>query len=301
MAPGFRVESAPSAMAASDVPERLKLLDGEFKSYLVELLDRIDQLAPRELIHYTTGDAALSILSTGLIRASDVFSMNDVEEISYGIRVVGTRLESRPHIPGEIRELFRPLEGRLNRFMETAKAWPIYSASFSTERHLASQWEAYADKGRGVAIVFNKERLCACAQEIGECSYFPIIYDEAKQAGVADTVAHMCEAHAADLRGSKQKTEYWSVAFADLAIASFRFKGKTWASENEWRLFWLSPRATPKIRPREAKEVRYIEARFTPAAISEVILGPRADASMQERIRSFLSSVEHDHIKVTTA
>jgi hypothetical protein len=290
-----------SADESSEMTKRLNLLDADFKSYLLKL-DGIDRSDPRELIHYTSADAAQKILQTKLIRASDIFSMNDKAEISYGIEIVGIRLQSRPSIPPEIKVLFSPAEqGRLNNFMKKAKGWPVFIACFSTDRLLKSQWIDYADKGRGMAIVFDRERLYAQARVIGECSPFPMIYNEAEQRDVADTVAHMCEAHAANLP-ENQEEEYWSVAFSDLAIASFRFKAKRWTAEDEWRLFWLDPGAATKLRKRSATDatlVRFVEVGFTPAAITEIVLGPRTDARTQKRMRDLLSSVEYSHIKMT--
>jgi DUF2971 family protein len=280
-----------------DVPQRLKLLDTKFKSYLVEI-DKINQPNPCEFVHYTGGAAAQSILSTKIIRASDIFSMNDSTEISYGIRIVGMRLQSRPSVPAEIRRLFRPPEqGQLNRFMDTAKDWRAYITCFSADRNMASQWKQYADEGRGVAIVFNRQSLCAHAQDIGECSAFPMVYDETEQGKIVNVVACMCELHAQGLGGVEQLTAYWNTAFSDLAISSFRFKGKDWVAEDEWRLFWLAPHAMPKKR--ETTDTRYVELSFTPSTISEVVIGPQADTRLEQQIRDILCSVEYSHVKVT--
>jgi hypothetical protein len=292
-----------STDASCDVARRLELLDAEFKSYLLRIVDKIDQPSPHDFIHYTKVCNAKKILASKIIRASDIFSMNDQHEISYGVKVLGTRLQSRTHTPKEIRELFRPVkEGELNAFMEKAREWPIYITCFSTNRYLASQWKDYADKGCGVAIVFDREQLCACVnvQAIGDCAPFPIVYQEPIQWEVADRVAQMSEVHAAGLHGSEQKTKYWAVAFSNFAVASFRFKVKERASEDEWRLFWLNPRTTPNSYQRDGKDVNYIEVPFPSTVVTEVVLGPSMDASTQREIQDFLSSCEgYGHIKIT--
>jgi hypothetical protein len=289
--------STPGSFLPMLSVETLELLDTEFKSFLIERVDRVDQATPLEIVHYTSADAALSILKTQSLSASDIFSMNDEQEMAYGIEVIGKRLQSCLLIPPEIRALFMPSCGRrYNPFMERANNWPAYITCFSTEAHLSSQWERYADKAAGVAIVFHTQHLHACARNAGECSLFPMIYSGQAQIDVADRVAQLCETHARDIRGSACKTEYWLRGLADLAIASLRFKDPRWANEHEWRFFWLNPNIAPKERP--DRSGRYVEIGFTPDAIATVILGSNVRSQKEESIRAILASEEYRQVHI---
>src|SRR3954470_9187707 len=109
--------------------------------------------APDILYHYTRLDAFKAIVAHRLLWLSDIAKMNDAKErlwISEVFqRIWGARAKAGEGV-SEAGHYFYDFQ------LDTT---PVFICCFSEDGDLLSQWRAYTDDGRGVAIGFRTTRL----------------------------------------------------------------------------------------------------------------------------------------------
>lgn len=119
---------------------------------------------PGELLyHYCSPSTLLAVVQNRTLRLSSVASMNDSQELQWGLRLIATCAQNR--WADETQEMFSEL-------METFTNRVGFLAScFSTEWDMLSQWRAYADDGRGFAIGFDPVELASIPSRIIKVCY----------------------------------------------------------------------------------------------------------------------------------
>lgn len=116
-------------------------------------------MSEKGLFHYTTFDALEGILSKKEIWLGNLKYMNDRLEMEYFFKSLeGALIKTHLKCIDAIKDLFKT---QLNRLKDT----PTFAFSLSTTEEDASQWDRYANGGRGVCIKFNQEKLEACIQD----------------------------------------------------------------------------------------------------------------------------------------
>lgn len=104
------------------------------------------------LYHYCSPASFDAICQSGMLRFSDVFSMNDTLEMHWGYRqwevVAGELIDS----VGE--DFIDHVDAILST--SSLKMLPLI-ASFSTDPDVLSQWRAYAKDGEGFCIGFDQK------------------------------------------------------------------------------------------------------------------------------------------------
>lgn len=177
-----------------------------------------------------------------------------------------------------------------------------YCACFSESCDRSSQWKEYADKGRGVAIGFDKESLLELERTNKHSVAFgPVIYERRKQEAYIEKIA----------KDNMKKMKKKGIAHVALELnANYRLKFPfikdqgSW-EENEWRIAVssrLGARGTRMSRNYEFSEVKYrvenrklisyIEMDFSKnrkELIKEIWLGPKSAVSVDDTI-GFLDS-----------
>ena len=114
------------------------------------------------IFHYASLETFKSIIENHCIWLCDVQKSNDSTERTYFEQVLLEVIDDFLANPSEIK-LFSPYaEKALVTFKDTYRNQrpnipPIYSASFSLDGALLSQWRAYANDGTGVSIGFHQE------------------------------------------------------------------------------------------------------------------------------------------------
>jgi hypothetical protein len=253
------------------------------------------------LYHYCDLAAFLSILKTGRLRLSDALTLNDSEEISWGVRrfVEGLKRNSRLKIAEDLLGAIQELR---TRFDECS---PCVSC-LSSQADSISQWRGYAADGTGAAVGLRfhgvrREVEGLELYEIGSGVLLgPVIYDQAAQETVVDrTIRDLDELAQRDGFGSRSPQEI-ATAIAPLVhgvLAAFQ-KNAVFADESEWRCVKpvtpagvddaaeetdqvvrrAEPRLLgPKFRARGARLIRYYVLELPPASVCEVRLGPRCE------------------------
>lgn len=116
-------------------------------------------MAGKGLFHYTTFDALEGILSNKEIWLGNLKYMNDRLEMEFFFKSLEEALvKTHLKCTDTIKVLFKT---QLNRLKDT----PTFAFSLSTTEEDASQWDRYANGGRGVCIKFNQEKLEECIQD----------------------------------------------------------------------------------------------------------------------------------------
>lgn len=107
-----------------------------------------EESRPRVLYHYCSVEAFIGIVDSGLIRLSNSYALNDYRENTW----------INPFIDQKIKELRgEKTSGFLDKVIANYNLNNIipYVASFSSESDVLSQWRAYAEDGRGIALGIN--------------------------------------------------------------------------------------------------------------------------------------------------
>lgn len=125
------------------------------------LTAHLNLVPPRKLFHYTSTEAFRCIVEHKTLWATDVFYMNDREEILHAIelcqRACNIIVQGKN---GREREFLEALSRALD--FHRADQQHIFSVCFSEGRDQLSQWRAYARHG-GYGIAFNASALLSIA------------------------------------------------------------------------------------------------------------------------------------------
>ncbi|KFI62981.1 DUF2971 domain-containing protein [Bifidobacterium cuniculi] len=231
--------------------------------------------------HYCSLDTACAILGTGSLRLSDITKSNDSSEIAYGyaaairslIRCGLVREEgSRVHFLEDWIGLLRPDYRTMLADAITNRTQPpnrlCYAICFSEHHDLLSQWRAYGDDGRGVALGFDLSAMESMPPTIGMGDrsggpleqhamvlYEPIVYGKDRTAALFDGLADDIRVRVERLRHCM--AEEGPLARDALLEATLLFvthtafcKKRFFREEREWRLALWGPRS--RVTPRQA-------------------------------------------------
>lgn len=254
------------------------------------------------LYHYCDLTAFLSILKSGRLRLSDALTLNDSEEISWGVRrfFEGLKRNSRLKIAEDLLSAIQELRSRFD------ECSPCVSC-LSSQSDSISQWRGYAADGTGAAVGLRFQGVRRDVEglelyEIGSGILLgPVIYDQAAQEAVVDRMIYdLEELSKRDGFGGRSPQEIATMIAPVLhgVLSAFQ-KNAVFADESEWRCVKPSApvgmadptetaghvvrRAEPRLlgplfRSRGARLIRYYVLELPPTSVCEVRLGPRCEA-----------------------
>lgn len=137
--------------------------------------------------HYTNLLGLKAIVENQSFFASNSAFLNDKEEFYFGIKLfcetIGDLEIEKEFVACE--SLFKSVKSLLN-----LKKSNRYVTCFSLDGDLLSQWRAYADDGKGIAIGFDPKKLSE-AFEIKAEGLF-IVYEYSQQKAMSDAVLREC-------------------------------------------------------------------------------------------------------------
>jgi hypothetical protein len=258
------------------------------------------------LYHYCDLAAFLSILKTGRLRLSDALTLNDSEEISWGVRrfVEGLKRNSRLKIAEELLGAIHELRSRFD------DCSPCVSC-LSSQADSISQWRGYAADGTGAAVGlrFHGVRRDVEGLELYEIGsgilLGPVIYDQTAQEAVVDRTIRDLEKLSKREGFGERSPQAIATAIATAiapllhgVLSAFQ-KNAVFADESEWRCVKPAApvgvadpkvgadevvhRAEPRLlgplfRSRGARLIRYYVLELPATSVCEVRLGPRCEA-----------------------
>ncbi|NVM77291.1 hypothetical protein FHW83_003097 [Duganella sp. SG902] len=260
------------------------------------------------IYHYCDASAFLSIIQNDALWLSSLYSMNDTGELKYFLD------KALPAVRKSINQ-YRAGDG-FEFFSHTFKT-EYYGACFSTDRDDLYQWQAYGQRGKGLAIGFRSEGLCNLApmsfgltgidvrfrgpeKSAGhQIGIVPVQYMTQEQIKIcADSVAESVKTDAGGMLRSIQGI------VSAINIISSTIKNEKFAAEKEYRLLY-APRIyeTHEVGVKETIEgpmterkwrvgayglTPYFEFKGVRAHVIEVTLGPNCSEIHGEHLGDFL-------------
>ena len=110
------------------------------------------------LYHYTDFIALDGIINKRELRVNNVLNMNDATEMELFMTGIFNSVEKR-FSPEEDAKIILQIHMMLEEIRKRYYDFSVYAACFSEYRDDASQWERYANRGKGVCLCFRKSVL----------------------------------------------------------------------------------------------------------------------------------------------
>jgi hypothetical protein len=279
---------------------------------------------PQEsLYHYTGIGGLLGIADSETLWASNVYYLNDGEEIIYAQKMLKELVSKKQtQARGEESEFLRQFYEWLGSY-SPGGLFNLFVFSLSEEQKLLSQWRSYTPHGKGVSIGFSPLVLRKIAEEnslkIAKCRYNHKEQSEIIRALLEKMlITFNQKLPNIDPSNSPKDKEYYSFLKqfrGDILKIFAIIKNPAFKEEKEWRLISsYFPRYTiPEIKYREGASmlVPYIELKLGrwhdtsyhthPVFFESVCLGPsqHADLSMGA-LSQFLSNKKIAHTTVNS-
>lgn len=190
-----------------------------------------------QMFHYTSVEGALAILQSGTLRFTDYAYLNDTREITYGLDVIRSTLDSRDDLTGS--PGLRELKAELERDDPYAR-YNIYTASFSSASDSLSQFRLYGP----VALGFESNPI-GFGSFKGDTHLDHVVYDPEMQTQLIElffSLVEQSEAKDAPMIAQDAKSRLsQSMLVADLLRIVACFKHPAFADEKEIRLLYSEP------------------------------------------------------------
>jgi Protein of unknown function (DUF2971) len=210
-------------------------------------LNRIDRskARPAFLWHYTTGQGAIDIITSGTLWTTQVSCLNDSTEFTHAsvvLRQAMVNLINDPAAPDDKRDLYRRrLEISQAQTLPTAPNYPFFVACFSEDGDDLSQWRAYGGGEGGVALGFHPSNLLQWGPEnrmLLPVQYERNVQDEQARRVLDAVYDYFVQDVASRHQGERAECENqfflaWGVWLNYLAPI---FKNDAFRGEKEWRI-----------------------------------------------------------------
>ena len=256
------------------------------------------------LYHYTSLRPLTEIVHSRAIWASNIFYLNDAQEILYGFGRLISEINARKKEitdPDSV-EIYEELAGWLLTNMSTHRQ--VFVCAFSENGNQLSQWRAYCPTGKGISLGLNHEKLAAKADKNG-FTLAKCAYQKEDQQSIIESVLTGVMA-STKLKGKDPKahpTQNYYSRFEEVSDAIYtlcsQLKHPKFEEESEWRLisppFYKTTDLRIKYREGQSMLIPYIEFELfdkeDPLEIPVVVVGPtpNSDLSMSA-VSNYLSS-----------
>ena len=243
------------------------------------------------IYHYCSEEVFHKITQTQIIWLSDISKMNDNDEYKSGYQILREILKSHNLSDDDL--VFEMSEKNLN------KSFHILIACFSKKGDLKSQWNEYADNGKGFSIGFDEELLMqnnlfnrfienSMEPISSKVEFIPVNYDIEKFKEQAEKIIKQYLEPKSPIK--------MKLLARELMYLSIEYKNIFFKEENEIRAVITPEHKLDdkyKINIRETKhgdayyhELKTYYNNFS--SIKEIVLGPKNDYTLQD-INSILS------------
>jgi hypothetical protein len=199
-------------------------------------VDRLLPSLPSRLHHFTALGTAAQIVEKDNVRLSHAEYSNDQTEMARAKEVISAALHSRSsqHFFADV----------LTEYEKRALDLDAYIFCMSMDKptvgqDILSQWRAYGQDGRGVALTLDAGRLSRIIQNVPTLRINPVIYDNTTQITFVDRVL------AAGLASASSNPSAVDATAAALVFATPLMKAAGFEEEREWRLIFMPPPLNP--------------------------------------------------------
>lgn len=263
---------------------------------------------PEQIHHYCSLSTCINILKHKELWLTSIEKMNDSSERDHIHTIIETELnfyKANHIISKEQEEIFKDMIDTC-AFIKQKKDTFIakyFTCCFSEEKNLLSQWRAYGDKGKGVSISFDIDKMSISTQginyDIEELFLTPSIYDEKVQQQI---ILRYIEANLV------QKT-YFRLSHV-ISCFTGCFKHNAFSEEKEWRIlskcilddkFYKYEYFPVEYRDGIRGLSPYMRWKFgelSDSPIAHITLGPQNETLIED-MKSFLASIGLEHVTVS--
>jgi len=130
--------------------------------------------SPETIYHYTSLQGLKSIIETQKIYCTNINFLNDKKEYKYGVDLIRCIIENFKGEDSNIL-ILKMVEENIDLIFNSER----YVTCFSKNGDLLSQWRAYANHGKGVAIGFDFKLFATTTQQVLRRKH--IVYDQEYQ------------------------------------------------------------------------------------------------------------------------
>jgi hypothetical protein len=259
----------------------------------------------RLLYHYTSLDAAVSIITSGRLWASDVRYLNDPTEQVYAHRLITEVIDE------ESRRLRGPAKKEIMRLpkllSEALRSFEVFFTSFSEKGDLLSQWVGYTPSGRGLSLAFRGTSL----RTLKGFALFKVLYAPPRQREAVRSLVRIYRdgfVRALRAKDNALVSGLWTGLGMLLQNCMLSFKDPAYASEVEWRLLYFRVPESPLDWPLRHRAtgravVPYLDVviprnrRTGVLPIADIVVGPVLQyESVTPGIRSLLRGCVGDAV-----
>jgi hypothetical protein len=235
--------------------------------------------SPPRLYHYTGAQGVKGIISSGKLRASHIYYMNDESEYTHAIDLMDQTTRAQQNRLPPV--LIDAIIGNLDSARTIEGALPIFVTSFSEKQNDLSQWRAYGQGEGGFSIGFSLLELQKSTGYLLPCIYQSNLQQRFAEQALQKLLAEWT-LHVSHLPLTTQKSVTENLVFAafkQLALFAAALKNPDFQTEKEWRLiFQQSDPNKIIIQPKKDLLSGYIEPQLfnngTPLPITELWIGP---------------------------
>jgi hypothetical protein len=212
---------------------------------VTELVDvkKLLPTQPPELHHFTALGTAAQILENDNVRLSHAEYSNDQRELAQAKDVISSRLQSRSPHPF-FDQVLAGYKSRANELDAYIFCMSMDKASVGLSQDILSQWRAYGQDGRGVALTLDIPHLARIVGNVPTLRINPVIYYDSTKQVFVDSILD------AGFASSSSNSNAVDATAEALVFATPLMKAAGFEEEREWRLIFMPPALdpTPKLK-----------------------------------------------------
>jgi len=243
------------------------------------------------LYHYTNLEALLGILENDHFRLSNVYYMNDPEELNYGLNLFSKIYNKN------FKNDFEKI--KYIQINNDYKYSNVFALSLTSSFDSLPQWRMYGNNGYGICLGIDLTKI--------EDKPRQVIYSEEKQEEVINQFfkyyIEITKNNLKEIKEFKLEESYYNFFTSLSQYYSSLLKNKTYSSEDEYRVTIIpdlfsdtnSIEKAMKFRISNNIVIPYIESNCGKLAINskkikKIIIGPKIDFELNEySLKEFLN------------
>jgi len=213
-----------------------------FNNFMIEtdkiISDNSNFKKEQQLYHYTSLETIENIIKSQSIRASNIFLMNDPNELIYGQESITNEFNQKLSI--KLKHTYN------QQSINTVSAFVFSLSELSDDMN---QWEKYGNKHKGIRVGFTPKNLLEYWCKIDNISVFlvPVIYQDSQSkylSSYGDTFSKFKNEFISAINNYYIDKEINNLELNKLkffcSLISSMIKRKEWSSEKEWRIICIS-------------------------------------------------------------
>ena len=304
-------------MLSDELQERISTAEQAVKDCCAAAIKTLDKvhIVDAPLYHYTTAESLQGILRHQQFWCTSVRHLNDPSELEHGMSLLHSTLTQLKLDPdGDISAIATDIQNELSD--EWHELFGLYPLCFSRKRDDLSQWIAYGDDGKGFCIALAPTLFKVEENAVPPKFNFVIRleYDDSIVRGWmmrdAKNAAKILKKATEDFDVTALPNEVGEEFMGELTRSiSTRLAGNlffyaanakhnSYSNEEETRLLIFNNNEALsdhiETRTRKSQIVPYIRNEMpvrTPGNTIEIMIGPSADPSAEDALKTLLSSL----------